>query len=191
MLYADAVIEVVQSSKRPDKINVARRKVNEAITFYCLDNEFSRDFKEQTVVIDPNQFTQAIPISTLERFRREKYIKRTGTRGVLSVVKDSDIFNFLHNYNLCNSYYIVGDNINISMTVKAANIDIGYFQYPPILNETGINSFWLLDVNPWMIIDRALSEMFRDIGDEKSSREHAITARDSYMAFRKDQLKVQ
>lgn len=184
MLFAAAVIEVMDSIKRPDKINVVRRKLNAAISFYSLDNEFARDFQEQTVAVTATVYSQAIALSALTRYRKLKYIKRTGTKNYLSVVSDHDI---LTKCDMCDKYYIVGDSININNRDLTANMDLGYYKYPPILTEsTNSDSYWLLDVAPFMIIDRAIGEIMRDIGDERSMQTHFQSAKESYMAARKD-----
>lgn len=182
MLFADALTEVMTTVKRPDKINVARRKLNAAISFYSLDNEFQRDYAEITIPVTPTAYSQAIAISSLERFRKEKYIKPTGTKCYLTPVATADILK--HN-DLCNKYYIIGDLININLQVLTPNMDIGFFKYPPILTESS-PSYWLLEVAPFMIIDRAIGEIMRDIGDERSMQAHMASAREAYLAARKD-----
>lgn len=182
MNFNEVVNEVMLHVKRPDKLATIRMKVNAAISFYCLDNQFSRDFKEQLVTIDSAEHTQAIAIGDLQRFRRLKYIKRGGTKNFLKLLPDSDLFKTCENRD---TYYIVGDNININTAVLCANVDIGYYQYPPVLSPASAN-FWLLDVAPYMVIERALSEVWRDIDEDKASAKAAINAREAYAAARKD-----
>jgi hypothetical protein len=176
--------EVVREIKRPEKANSARREINAAVTFYCLDNLFQRDFVEQNVAINATQAAQAIAISSLTRMRHIKYIKRGGTRCFLKILPDSELFN--SNCDLRDRYYIVGDNININMATLAPTLDIGYYSYPPLLNETTQKTFWLLDVAPYMVIDRACAALFKGMGDEKSFQTMRESAREGYLAARKD-----
>jgi hypothetical protein len=182
MNFAQVVDEVVSTIKRPDLIGQVRREVNAAISFYCLDNTFASDFVEQSVPIDPQQYTQAFAKSTLARFRKFKYIKIGGTKSFLSKLSDAEILSGC--FDSKNSYYEIGVNVNISINTLAPALDVGFYAYPPILANT--DEFWLLDIAPFMVIDRACATMFRSIGDEKSMQTHAASARDHYTAARKD-----
>ncbi len=184
MLYTEVLAEILAITKRPDKVNAIRLKINSAISFYSLDNEFAQDFREEIVAIDPLEYTQAIALSTLTRPRKIKYIKRTGTNRHLTKLSDGELFKDCAHVD---KWYIVGTDINIYTSVLCAGMDVGYYQYPPILTGTGLlNSYWLLDVAPWMIIDRVCSEIFRDIGEDKSSASHRQSAAEHYIAARKD-----
>jgi len=184
MNFTDAVAAVVAETKRPDKVTTVRRELNAAITFYCLDNKFSRDLAERTLAIDAAEYTQSFPLSECVRFRSFKYIKRGGTASHLSVLGDNEMLKVCADTD---KYYIAGDNVNVKLGTLAATLDLGWYQYPPVLTgATNLNDFWLLDVAPWMIINRALSHVFKVIGDEKSMQIHAAMAKDDYMAARKD-----
>jgi hypothetical protein len=184
MNFTEAVTEVLLAVKRPDKIDRARAKINAAITFYCLDNEFSRDFTEQAITLDAQEYTQSFTLDVMTRFRKFKYIKRGGTKDFLTLLGNAE------REAKCDwqdRYYIAGLNVNIYLKVLAGTLDVGYYSYPPVLNDTtDNNSHWLLDVAPWMIIDRAIGEIFREIGDEKSFQVMSASAREQYMAARKD-----
>lgn len=184
MTYNEVLAEIMSVIKRPDKIGTARLKINAAISFYSLDNEFSRDFKEQAVSIDANEYTQAIAISDLTRMRKIKYIKRGGTNFQLKILPDAEMFKDCPHVD---RWYIAGTNINISSSKLCSTMDLGYWMYPPVLTGSGaLDSYWLLDVAPWMVIERACSEIFRDIGENSSSESCKISAREHYMAARKD-----
>lgn len=186
MNFTEVTSEVISIIKRPDKIADARREINNAIRFYCLDNKFARDFQEQSVVLDAAEYTQSFALSTLTRFRTFRYIKRGGTLEYLDLLGEDEIFK---QQNKCDKYYIAGENVNISMRKLAAALDVGYYKYPKVLTDAGDNNtFWLLDMQPFMVIDRACATLFRNIGDEKSMQAHAASAREGYLACRKDLL---
>jgi hypothetical protein len=182
MNFTEVVAEVVETVKRPDLINRVRREVNSAVSFYCLDNEFSRDFEEQIITLDPNEYTQSFAIGDMTRFRKFKYIRRGGTDKYLNIISTEEM---LKGCTDSDKYYIAGLNVNISLKKKSATLDIGYFMHPPLLSASN-GTFWLLEVTPYMVIDRACAAVFRSIGDEKSMQTHAISARESYLAARKD-----
>lgn len=193
MNFTEVTSEVVGIIKRPDLISQVRREVNSALRFYCLDNKFARDFQEQVIALDSAEYTQSFALSLLTRFRVFRYIRRGGTTEYLDLLGDDEIFTkdsrFTKNQTKCDKYYIVGENVNIAMRKLAASLDVGYYVYPPVLTGNAENnSHWLLDLQPFMIIDRACATLFRNIGDEKSMQAHAASAREGYLACRKDLL---
>lgn len=182
MNFLQAVAEVVETTKRPDKINIIRREINAAISFYCLDNnDFPRDFIEQSIPLVATAYTQGFSLTLLTRYRKVKYIKRGGTREFLTRLTDTEMYKGM---DKCNKFYEVGSSINVSLSKLSSTLDIGYYTYPPILEED--DSFWLLDIVPFMIIDRACAAIFKDIGDEKSYSVHKAQADVAYVGFVRD-----
>lgn len=184
MNFTEVVTEVVEATKRPDKISIARREVNAAISFYCLDNECPRDFVEQQIVLDAQAYTQSFSITDMTRFRKFKYLRRARGK-YLDLVSIDDMKQDLY----CDRYYIAGNTVNISLEKVSATLDIGYYSYPPHLSDSEA-SFWLLDHAPYMVIDRACAAVFKQIGDEKSFQAHSSAAAEHYRAFRKDLAKA-
>lgn len=184
MNFTDAVNEVKETTKRPDLLSRIRREVNSAISFYCLDNEFSRDFAEQEIALDPNEFRQSFLISSMTRFRKFKYLRRAPNKFLTEVTSD-DLKNGCYTND---KWYIAGSNVNISMLAATSTLSVGYYMHPPVLND-GSPDFWLLEVAPFMIIDKACSQIFKTIGDERSMKTHLQDAATGYEALRKDQAK--
>lgn len=183
MNFTEAVAEVVDTVKRPDKISLIRREVNAAIVFFCSDSDFPRDYAEQAVNLDPQEYTQAFALTDLERFRKFKYVRRAPGK-FLTPVADSDL---TKGCEFVDRYYQVGSNINVALAALSPKLDVGYYKYPAMLTDDA-PLHWLLDMQPYMVIDRACAAVFRGIGDEKSMQVHAGEARLSYLAFRKDIL---
>lgn len=186
MNFTEAVAEVVATSKRPDKILEARRAVNAAVSFYSQDADFKRDIEEMALAIDPLQYTANIPYTSLPRFRKFRYIKRGLTNDYLSELTGSKITE-------CNTmtdvYYLAGSGIRYSLKSLKSTLDIAYFQYPPTLTDAA-PTHWMLDVSPYMIIDRALGQIFNSIGDDASSKRHEAWANVAYLGWRGDHLAV-
>lgn len=192
MNFTDAVNEVVGIIKRPDKISDVRREINAALTVFCLDNDFPRDFMEQKIDLDPQEYTQSFSIDTLVRFRKFKYLRR-GPKAYLTVLSENEIFNKNVEQSTIfkDRYYIAGDTINIALGFLASSIDVGYFMYPPFLTGTiTANTYWMLDMAPYMVIDKAAASLFRVIGDETSMKTHLMSMNEAYSTFRKDQRSV-
>jgi hypothetical protein len=184
MNFSEAVAEVVETSKRPDLIGRIRREINAAVSFYCADYDWDRDLIESSPAIDATEYTQAIALSTLTRFRKFKYIRRA-PKAYLTLVGNQDILKGDPNCLLQDKYYIVGDNVNLALARLASSVDIGYYAYPPLLSDgVGSSTHWLLDMSPYMIIDRALGSIFASIGDEKSAAMQRGLAREAYLALR-------
>lgn len=186
MTFSEALEELMTILKKPEKRNQAKRELNAAMSFYSLDSNFKRDYAEVSPALDVSLLTQSVALTNFPNFRKFHYIKRGGTKNFLKILPDSELFN--PNCDMRNRYYVVGNNLNINMDNTAATIDVGYFKFPPILTGA-INEdpYWMLDVSPFMIIDRAASAVFRAAGDDQDFKSYAMSARDSYLAFRKDQ----
>jgi hypothetical protein len=184
MNFTEACSLVVEAIKRPDKINRVRNKVNAAISFFVLDNEFALDYKEQAITLDATQYTQSFDISTMTRFRKFDYLKNGGTKIFLKHISDSER---LSCSDWRNRWYQAGTAVNIYLSALASTLDVGYYQYPALLTDvSGFNTHWLLDVAPFMVVDRAIADMFREIGDEKSFQAIRASSTEQYMAMRKD-----
>jgi hypothetical protein len=181
MNFTEIVAEVVRVTKRPDKILDARREVNAAINFYSIDSFFDRDISEITLPISVGEYTQDIPFSDLPRFRKFQYIKRAGTLNYLSTLDKVKLF--IRGCDIVDKYYITGPAVRISMKATAAALDIGYWQYPPILTDAA-PEFWQLEGNWPAVLDRAMAKVFANIGDDASSAKHERYAVVAYLAFR-------
>lgn len=186
MNFTEAVAEVLRIVKRPDKVTDIRREVNAAVNFFSVDSDFPRDLQEILQPITASEYTQAIALSTFTRFRKFRYIKRAGTREFLRRLNDSDLFDT--KCDLRDRYYIAGTNVNISMTKLASNLDIGWYQYPPVLTDAAPN-YWMLEGNWNAVVNKAASVIFANIGEDSSARTHLAMATQAYGAFRQDAAK--
>ena len=67
-------------------------------------------------------------------------------------------------------------------------MDIGYYQYPPILNDLAPD-YWLLDGGWSAVFNKALAKVFADIGDDASAQKHERLAINEFEIFRNDQAR--
>lgn len=185
MNFAQAVAEVLETTKRPDLIGRIRREVNSSISFYCLDSEFPRDFSEQEITLNPNEYAQTFALSEMTRFRKFKYLRRAA-KYFLSPVSTEDIAKACYTGD---KYYIAGSIVNIAMRALSPTLSVGFYSYPPLLTDSS-EPFWLLEQSPYMVIDRTCASIFKSIGDEKSFQTHRADAADQYLSFRKDIFKT-
>ena len=168
MNFAEVVTEVLGTVKRPDKISVIKRMVNQALTTVCLGNNFARDLQERSIAIDPLAYAQNIALSEFVRFRKFAYIKPDNRKCYVHPLDGNKIF--AKGMEILDTYYIAGDQVNFKLARTAPNLLVGWFAHPPILTEQA-GTFWLLDVCPYMIIDKASALVFKDIGDEASAQQ--------------------
>ena len=183
MNFTEVVAEVLSIVKRPDKILDIRREVNAAVNFFSSDTDFNRDVTEVLLAIDPLVYSQNLTYSSFIGFRKIQFMKRAGTRNYLT---ELDAKKITSNACAVDKYYTAGTGIRINMSTLAANLDIGYFAFPPLLTDAA-GTFWMLDIAPFMVIDKAAGVILRNIGDEASSKTHIGSATAAYLAFRADQ----
>lgn len=181
MNFSEVVAEVLRITKRPDKTLDIRREVNAALLKYCTDYEYPRNLVELLLPIDPAEYAQAIPLTSLPYYRSMKYIRRSGTRFYLSALPLSEMTK--PNCNYADKFYIAGDSLNINMTALAANLDIGYNRFPPTLTDSS-PEHWMLEGNWFAIMSHAAAKVFADIGDEQSHSTHLSHAREAYAVYR-------
>lgn len=185
MLFNEAAAAVLAKIKRPEKVSIVHREINAAINFFSSDLNANRDVEEVLLPIDPVEYTQAILLTELPRYRKMQYIRRSGTRNYLTYLDVKKMFTT--NCDLRDKWYLAGNSIKISMTELASALDIGYYQYPPILTTVdGNNSHWLLDSAWPVIVDRATAKCFADIGDMQESAKNEGYAVAGWLSKRAD-----
>jgi hypothetical protein len=183
MNFTEAVAEVLSIVKRPDKIVDIRREVNAACNHFSADGCYEFDLHEQTLTLDPLEYSQAVAVSEMTRFRRFWYVKRAGTKQYLRKLDVAKLGRT--DCDMRDRYYIVGTNLNINMTALAAALDVGFFRYPPLLTDAA-PTYWMLDHGPYMVIDRAAAKIFANIGDDASARRHEGFALTAHASFRSE-----
>jgi len=183
MNFTEAVNEAVGITKRPDKIADIRREINAAINYYCMESDFSFDRQEQTLAINANEYAGNILLSSLTRFRKVDCIRPINRNKFLDPLDPKKIFT-PGGCEVLNVYYIAGTQINYKLSQGAPSLLIAYYSFPPTL--TGTESFWMLDMSPYMVINRAASVIFTNIGDDSSARIHKGYADEAYISASRD-----
>jgi hypothetical protein len=176
MNFTEAVNEVIEITKRPDKVSSIRREVNAAINWCCTDTDFARDRNEQTVAISSSAYAGNILLSAFTRFRKIDAIRPSARNKTLDNLDPRNIF--AKGKEQTDVYYIAGLQLNYKLCKLDSSLLVAYYSYPPAL--INIDTFWLLDVSPYMIIDRAAAKLFNDIGDDRSSKLREGYFREAY-----------
>lgn len=185
MLFHEAVAAVQAKLRRPEKHQIIMNEINEAINFFSSDLNANRDVEELLLAIDPVEFTQAILLTSLPRYRKMQYIRRSGTREYLKYLDPKQMFT--KNCDMQDRWYVAGSSLKISMVSLAPALDVGYYTYPPTLTLVeGNNSHWLLDAAWPVIVNRALAKCFADIGDMQESAKNEGYAVAGWLSKRAD-----
>lgn len=177
--------QVLASTKRPDKAVQVAREINAAITFFSADAEFEQDIVEQSVVLDPNQWSQAFPLTDLPRFRKFDYLKYGACQ--LKQISPSQLFTAK---DIRNRWYQNGSGIVVNLGTLTSSIDVAYFQYPEIQTPANPN-YWMFTGGWNFIFDRVCAKIFEDIGDTQSSERHERYAVAGFLSFRTDRARKQ
>ena len=187
MNFTDMVAEVQGLVKRPDKTAAIGSAINSALSQYIFRTEFTQDLVETTIPIDSEEYSQTIDLPALSpalvRFRKWKYVKVYGYRGYLQHVDPKNIF-VPGGSVQTDSFYMIGSKLNILLSSLASQLSVGYYQYAPVLS--GSNEFWLTDLSPYCVINRAAGEIFNAIGDPKSGSFYLALAEQLYTTLAND-----
>ena len=187
MDFTDMVTEVQGLVKRPDKAAAIGSAINSALSQYVFRTEFTHDLVETTIPVDANEYSQTIDLTTLDpaliRFRKWKYIKPYGVRGYILPIDPQNVF-VPGGSIQTDRYYMIGSKLTIITSALASSLSVGYFQHAPVLS--GSNTFWLTDLCPYAVINRAAGEIFNAIGDPKSGSFHLALAEQLYTTLAND-----
>lgn len=183
MTFTEVVQGIHSIVKRPDRIVDIQREVNAAVNFFSSDLNATRDIQEVLTTIVATEYTQAIALTEFPRWRKFTYIKRAGTREFLRFLLIKKLYTKDCAYE--DTYYIAANSLKISMTKLSAGLDIGYYEYPPILTDASPDH-WLLD-SAWPVIrDRAMGKILGAIGDSTAAQRYEGFAVAGWLSKRAD-----
>lgn len=184
MNFSEVVQEVMGMVKRPDKLLDVRREVNAAINHFCTDVNFQFDLVEASPTLVNTEYTQALTLSLFPRFRKFHWLKRGGTQCFLNKLVRQELLKGTA-CDMRDKYYIVGSNVNLSLSQLANTLDVSYFQMPPQLTDADPD-FWMLELSPYMVINRAAAIVFGSIGDDTSQTRYERYAVSQFLSAQKD-----
>lgn len=184
MNFNAVVAEVARITKRPEKIVDIQREVNAAINFCCIEGNFARDRVENLYTINSTTYAQSLALSLFTRWRKFDYIRPSAKNCFLTRVEPSSIFT-LQGKELCDVYYVAGDELKFKLKNLASQLIIAHFTYPPILTSSSA-AFWLLDVSPFMIIDMAAAAIFSEVGNTTESNRLTTKANIAFISAQRD-----
>ena len=190
MLMTEAVNEVLSITKRPDKRVEIISNINKAMSFFTMKADFSRDMLELSVPIAANSYGESIdltdPLLGFVRFRKIKFVKPRSQRYYLTQIDPTDVFTPGGTVQT-NRFYVAGQSLTYTLSICDSFLEVGYYQYAPILSETtGADAHWMLDLIPWAITERAAAQIFKSIGDDTSARFYENSSMEMFLTARRD-----
>ena len=190
MLMTAAVNEIIAITKRPDKRFEIISNVNKALSYFTLKADFSRDMAELSVPIATDSYGESISLANVDlgftRFRKIKYIRPRGQRYYLQQIDPTDLLTPGGSVQT-NRFYIAGQNLTYTLSSFDSFLEVGYYQYAPILSETtGEDTHWMLDMIPWAVMERAAAQIFKSIGDDVSAKFYEQSSLELFITARKD-----
>lgn len=187
MNVTDIVAEVARITRRADKIPDTYREFNKSLRKFVSAADMARDIKED-IYLNPEPAANVVsfPLTELVRFRKFAYLKPSTYRRPLELVTPSTAFRDCQ--QVPNAYYVTGASAVINMTATAPEFIIGHFQYPVIhtADTPEVDQHWLIQVQPYLLIDATAAAMFRSIGDDKSAQQYEADARIQWDSCRSD-----
>lgn len=192
MLPNALVSEVLQITKRPDKVDAAYRELNKAIRKLSTSTELARDLWEFVYELpEPQALVHTIPLDELvQNFRKFCYILPVGYRKPLKLITPDSMFDVDCRESL-DSYYVNGNSVRVSLSRPQPALKIGYFEYPISVDKTsdyeGGDAYpWLCDIAEYVLIDYVAAAIFRNIGDDTSAQAHEADARIAWESLKQD-----
>ena len=170
MDFLEAVDAVIEITSRPDKEPVIKNAINATISFLTMKVDFFEDLVEQSLSVDPTLYGQSVSLTTLTRFKKFKYIKRTGARNYITPIGADKLLTPLNQIQP-NRYYLGGQTLTFTVDTLTPTLEIGYYQYPALLTATNKNHF-LLDKVPFAVIDLAAARIFQHMENQAAATQH-------------------
>src|SRR3990167_11022224 len=156
-----------------------------AVAFCTLKGEFKKDLVETSVTINPLLYGDTVSISSFTRYRRFKYVKPVAVRYYLTEL-DSDKIFIPRNAIQRDVYYVAGTSLTYTLGALAASLEVAYYSYAPTLDAVTNNTYWMLDMMPFAIIDLAVARIFQTIGDDASATRYQNSGMEFFIAAKND-----
>ena len=186
MNFNEVVTEVLTITARPDRTSEIESRINSSLSRCIMKANFAQDLQEITLPTTAGVYGETYDFSgDVTRFRKFKYVKATGQTRYLTPIDSTQVFQPGGTMQR-DRYYVAGLNLTYTLFETADSLEVGYYQYAPVLDSTVNTTHWLLDLNPWCIIDLASAAIFRSIGDDTSAAIYEKSGTESYLVTRRD-----
>lgn len=186
MNFSEVLNEIIGLTGRPDKTTATATAINAAISLCTMKASFAKDLVETSIPIDGTAYTGTLSIQDLfTRFRKFKYVKAYGAKGYLHPTSPDKVF-IPEGFTQRGVYYVGGDTLTYILKTLAPSLEVGYYQYPQVLDVAKNKEHWMLELMPYVIIDLAAAKIFRGIGDDASASRHQASGEEAFKVHRRD-----
>lgn len=192
MDFQEAVDTVISITKRRDKQAEIISQLNKAIAFWTLKASFRKDYAETTLTLDANSYGQTLDLTNaaistpdVTRFRKVAWLRPTSRRYYLKEIDPVHIMTPQGQVQT-DRFYCAGGQLTITLSNLDSTLEMGYYSYAKILDLTTNTAHWMLDMVPWMVTERAASQIFRSIGDDISAKYYEASSLEFFIAARND-----
>jgi|SRR5690554_3396613 len=188
MDFQELVAEVVDITKRPDKVTSIESAVKTATLKAHHSDYFFNDLVEVAVEFDEPRFIQTFdPKQVVPRYRQAKYM-RVWEGDINGYPKDFlehiQVEAALDNYGYTrtNVFYMAGQFLQIRGAMPVEKVLFGCYVHPLVTPSENYNS-WIADEYPGAIVYEAARTIFLQIGYQEQSRSMQALVSEQYAAL--------
>lgn len=190
MLPSQIVSEVIEITKRPDKVSAAYRELNKTLRKLSTSTELARDLWEMVYELpNPTELVHELLLADLFfNFRKMCYILPVGYKKPLKLITPDALFD-VNCREAFDSYYVTRTSLRLSLSRPQPALKIGYFEYPVTVSSEDEPDFeypWLCDIAEYVLIDFVAAAILRNIGDDTSAQAHEADARLAWESLKQD-----
>jgi len=175
--YGEIVTNVLDVVPRPDKEELIRNKINQAIRFISNSGYFWRDIVESTIGVseglDADANIQAIPITSTTRKMIYIQYPDTDETTKFTLLELASAVKRQNCALLSDIGYLSGSNLHIRNSILTSTLNIGYYTNPANFatdESEDDDTNWILDLAPGLVEDVAAAYILNLIGDNEDSK---------------------
>ena len=170
---------VFDITARPDKAAATLRAINHRTRLLSAALDSPRDLQESEEDVSSLGATFSLPLTTFANFRKFCYIKPYNRKVYVESIEPTHIFLKTPNCTVeqRDRYYIAGSQVRVALRESTTKLQVGWFAYPALMTLDA-DTNWLLDADPYAVIEGAAAEIFKEIGDDPSAQLHERLYRD-------------
>ena len=176
--YGGILADVLEIVPNPEKEDLIRTKINEAIRFISTSGYFWRDIVESTIGVsegvDAAENVQSIPITTaIRKMIYVQYPTYTEEEDKITLVEINDI----QKRELCTKLgdvaYLSGASLHIRNSKLSATFNIAYYTNPVFFDTDGSDDAltnWIIELAPGLVTDVTAAYVLNLLGDNEDSK---------------------
>lgn len=170
MNFSDAIREVIERTKRGDRVPLIRQAINKAIVDFCRMKKFRKDLRTLEWPVPAEHLDKTVLSLAWEEFSGEvrefEEIRAINSACTLTEIQSNQTL--LNGVVRKGVYYQSGDGIFVSLSQSTPSLMITYFSYPAhLIEDTDTN--WVLRSIFYEVVERASALVFKGIGEDREA----------------------